>query len=932
MEVNLVITEEEESTLRAYFSMINPLLPAVDEVSFWKTLSQYRSNYSNGNSPEADSESNSPRLSFDVANSLNSSTAYAGFRVLLYTMLCAGAKVQGRQKQAREYYEHARRAIGPCFSLPSSHLISSLIIMTTVCRVMCASTKGNCGLTPVEIAKQAAIHAALAHKMCEMVPVSDTVRSTALIVAAANSEWDISPPISSSKHLPTPDRFACNFSWIVKQIMDNFSDIDINLEGLPKSMLRKVDFTKYSAVTKELSGGTSPDVEPPKFITKCDGGTCTTLLDTSTPCDQIAATLTNSTSTYTDGSSVAEKMSMERFFALLDDTLKLHKEQGYFSGFPLQAVDYGTKGLLLLRCNPEQLELGLDYARKCIHLASAESLARYSYPLVILVARLLPAIQRALGVLTTIKNVVPISLAEEACNFISSSAKVSASVIECPAKAAMRKTCPAQLNEQEMHSACLTKIDIQTISSPHVPVNKDPCIAVSAAAHPVLLGLPTHSDMVAGLRNRSSNPPLLTAEQLSTMNEYGIDEGSIAHAHAIATMQPKPNEKTREMKRLAKEVPQLTCPRALVRVSAALTPFGNPVVDNLSGTKRNRNTGTMDDSVTTESNIKSVASGIAPNGNGNKSRLVLVSSFKSTVTSAASSSAHNGVGSEASDVASSGQKSDNDPCPEIKPAILPGLLPEPSLSRMSTFDSVDAEAVHPYLDGSTTPMGSSFTPTTFPPFLDSSWISMTEEVFGDLGEYLEDNSDDAHTSPLSNSSNTSSTASVGSPRSNAFHAQAVPGSPGEGLLFAGSPDSHSLGARDVDSPLSTHRSMEPIITGPHNTLRPTFANVPVPLTSPTDYLQPPLPSTESTIFYSLDRAQEIRDDEASVTSLGLQLFPPGLRAAATALSHPLDTCVDRNDKLPQQTIRLPPSLEMGLNSGELEQLEKILGWDLTPIA
>ena len=108
-----------------------------------------------------------------------------GFRVAFYTLLCIGARVAGDSKAARRYYELARAYIGPCYSQPSQHLVSALLLMVMISRSL--NSPG-----------QAAIHAALALRMSELVDVSARRRvcpamlSTALLLLRLSSRCPLS--------------------------------------------------------------------------------------------------------------------------------------------------------------------------------------------------------------------------------------------------------------------------------------------------------------------------------------------------------------------------------------------------------------------------------------------------------------------------------------------------------------------------------------------------------------------------------------------------------------------------------------------------------------------------------------------------------------------------------------------------------------------
>lgn len=117
----------------------------------------------------------------NLAQIAYNSEAY-GFRVLFHTVLCAGAKVLGRFKVAKKHYELARAYIGPCFSVPSQHLVSALLVMTMITRALCWDPS------------QSALHAALALRMADLVPVTPEVRIVAVLMQYANCSASLPQP------------------------------------------------------------------------------------------------------------------------------------------------------------------------------------------------------------------------------------------------------------------------------------------------------------------------------------------------------------------------------------------------------------------------------------------------------------------------------------------------------------------------------------------------------------------------------------------------------------------------------------------------------------------------------------------------------------------------------------------------------------------
>jgi len=128
--------------------------PLVVEESFWSALdaAQYLQD-------GRDDETAGGAAMENRMQTLKRNSEIYGFRVCYYTLLCAGAKMQGRPTLARRYYELARTYLGPCLEYPSQHLVSALLLITMITRSISCDPA------------QAALHASLALRMCDIVAV-----------------------------------------------------------------------------------------------------------------------------------------------------------------------------------------------------------------------------------------------------------------------------------------------------------------------------------------------------------------------------------------------------------------------------------------------------------------------------------------------------------------------------------------------------------------------------------------------------------------------------------------------------------------------------------------------------------------------------------------------------------------------------------------
>jgi hypothetical protein len=256
----VIPTEEERRLLAAYFDYSNRILPAVNQDKFYAALERARSYPPPAHDAAAAQEAaqqpggrvtgtkrKAPGAGVGAdapAGPVQTAEAF-GFRVLFYTLLCIGAKLGGHVCDAKRYYELARAYVGACFSYPSEHLVSALLVMAMLTRAICDDSA----------AKTAACHAALAARMCELVPVSPEPRMVAAIMndalaqgaalqaeAAARAAGRKAgapppPPPSALEHAPMPppvaprgstpeSRFGDILVYVMSQLWTGFAAVD----------------------------------------------------------------------------------------------------------------------------------------------------------------------------------------------------------------------------------------------------------------------------------------------------------------------------------------------------------------------------------------------------------------------------------------------------------------------------------------------------------------------------------------------------------------------------------------------------------------------------------------------------------------------------------------------------------------------------------
>lgn len=229
----IIPSSEEEALLRTFFEYANRILPVVEESYFYASLSEAQ--YYPDQDPEEVAAMNgvakpTPALPSLLAKvegararrpfenplyTMDRNSEVFGFRVCYYTLLCVGAKVQGRYKLAKRYFELARAFIGPCFSQPSQHLVSALLLMTMITRAICSDIS------------QAALHSALALKMSELVDVTPEIRMVAQLfnyacAATPGFKW---PPLVAAPDVPPHHRFAVIVGFCIHQVISDFANV-----------------------------------------------------------------------------------------------------------------------------------------------------------------------------------------------------------------------------------------------------------------------------------------------------------------------------------------------------------------------------------------------------------------------------------------------------------------------------------------------------------------------------------------------------------------------------------------------------------------------------------------------------------------------------------------------------------------------------------
>jgi hypothetical protein len=214
----IIPTAEESEILATYFAFSNRVLPAVDRDYFYAALDAFKYLQPSGGAGGSGGVKEPPPFTAVQRNS-----ELFGFRVCYYTLLTIGSRIMNKCAASRRYYELARAFIGPCYSQPSQHLVSALLLMTMISRAVSADTA------------QAALHAALALRMSELVEVTPEVRMVAVVFNAAHSSTTAAtggasaagsnvnwPPLERPPGAALHMRFADILGFIISQLMMDF--------------------------------------------------------------------------------------------------------------------------------------------------------------------------------------------------------------------------------------------------------------------------------------------------------------------------------------------------------------------------------------------------------------------------------------------------------------------------------------------------------------------------------------------------------------------------------------------------------------------------------------------------------------------------------------------------------------------------------------
>jgi hypothetical protein len=416
-------SSDESSVLRSFFDHCNRMLPAVDEESFYTALREASDEVVVGagvGDGEADGDgvfaataditaraqqhqpaptgrggrrsdggagppvSSAPPPSSSAFGGAGASSAAAnlanialnseayGFRVLFHTVLCAGAKVQGRARLARHHYELARAYIGPCFSVPSQHLVSALLVMTMITRALCGDSN------------QSSLHAALAIRMADLVPVMPEVRTVAVLMHYANN---VSGRMAAPPPLPPPPPPAAAAA--------------VAAEAAAAAAASGVVNGVAGAVVDDAGGGVGPwGPDPHRRFADILGYVLNAL--------------------YFKFAGIDTQGKAGAFLRLLDSAVDIQESTRVMRNFPLGCISAGVSAILYARFGQNQL--AMDKMGQCVRLALADPMTRYSVPVLSCIKEMLPLARDILSRPEFAHNggEIASSLRKDACTFLGS--------------------------------------------------------------------------------------------------------------------------------------------------------------------------------------------------------------------------------------------------------------------------------------------------------------------------------------------------------------------------------------------------------------------------------------------------------------------------------------------------------------------------------
>jgi hypothetical protein len=323
----------------AYFSIYNPILTVVDEDSFRASLKS---------AGRIDAHQRDPSVPLSMSDMFSNAEGY-GFRVLFFTLLTVGsrASVESSQSDSNKsqyapfssasayYFNLARRYLGPCFTAPTKHLISSLLLMTLITRTWMRT-------------HEAYLHAELAHRLLPMVKdaTPNLIAATKILVASNKAFQLRADRVNNDEGtIPHLSKLVVSDPENAVDPLERFCDI---LSFLMAFLINDCQGT-FSNTNGEV-GAESPSERVPL----CTSG----------------------------------------FVMLMTEAESIQKQRNLFPGFPLQIMLYGCSAIMKDRLGDAEGTLSDIIA--CVDLINKNKFARFCFPVVLTVMRFMHVLRSAL--------------------------------------------------------------------------------------------------------------------------------------------------------------------------------------------------------------------------------------------------------------------------------------------------------------------------------------------------------------------------------------------------------------------------------------------------------------------------------------------------------------------------------------------------------
>jgi Fungal Zn(2)-Cys(6) binuclear cluster domain len=343
----IIPTEKQMRLIDAYFSIYNPILTVVDEDSFRASLKS---------AGRIDAHQRDPSLQSSMSDMFSNAEGY-GFRVLFFTLLTVASRTSldsppadaksvqhGPISSTSAYYFNlAKRYLGPCFTAPTKHLISSLLLMTLITRTWMRT-------------HEAYLHAEVAFRLLPMVKdATPNLIAATKILVASNNAFHLREVNGENSEGTCPH---------------------LKLLVLPKTESEKVSpHDRFGDIVSFLMAF---------LINDCEGSRVLTEQEVDP----------NAASSATNSSPVRVKFCVTALSMIINEAESIQKQHNLFPCFPFQILLFGCKAIM--RNKLGNVDGALSDIITCIDLINENRFARYCFPVILMVVRFMPVLKSAL--------------------------------------------------------------------------------------------------------------------------------------------------------------------------------------------------------------------------------------------------------------------------------------------------------------------------------------------------------------------------------------------------------------------------------------------------------------------------------------------------------------------------------------------------------